>query len=175
MKNRFIVKGSETTILLNRNDGSVLETFIDTRDLPLATNFPNTWYASWNPPTQSFYVYGKQSLNGRRKTVQLHRWLTSTPDISEVDHVNLDTLDNRRSNLRIASSAENAQNKRVNRRNNKSGYRGVSWCNTNRKWIAQVMVDRKNKFLGYFDEKHVAGRIAAEARAVMMPYSKEAT
>ncbi|OCZ54337.1 HNH endonuclease [Dehalobacter sp. TeCB1] len=176
MKNKFEVRGDTTTILLARKDGTVIETIIETADLLRAQEFPNSWYASWNPPTQSFYVYGKlPAVNGYRRTVLLHRWLVNESDGCEVDHINLNTLDNRRiKNLRQATYAENAQNKKVNRSNNKSGLRGVSWCNTHQKWLAQIMVDKKTKFLGYFDDKYEAGRIAADARAKMMPFSKEA-
>ncbi|WP_127580160.1 HNH endonuclease [Paenibacillus koleovorans] len=175
MKNGFEIRGNVAAILLHRNDGAIFETTIDFNDLEKAAEFPNTWYASWNPPTQSFYVYGKlPAVSGRRQTVQLHRWLAGASHTQQVDHINLDTLDNRRSNLRLASPAENAQNKKVQRRNNKSGYRGVSWCSTNQKWIAQVMVGRKNKFIGYFSNKHEAGKKVASARATLMPFSREA-
>jgi len=175
MKNKFEIRDDITSIFLRRKDGATLETAIETADLSRAQEFPNTWYASWNPPTQSFYVYGKlPAKNGQRQTVQLHRWLVDGSNACEVDHFNQDTLDNRRKNLRPATSAENCQNKKVDRRNNKSGLRGVSWCNTKKKWIAQIMLGRKNKFLGYFDNKLEAGKKAAEARAEMMPFSKEA-
>jgi hypothetical protein len=175
MKNKFEVRGDITAIFLNSPKYGPMETIIETADLEKADSFPNTWYASWNPPTHSFYVYSKlPAVNGKRKTVQLHRWLMDHSEGLEVDHINFDTLDNRRSNLRLATSSENCQNKRADRRNNKSGFRGVSWCNTTNKWAAQIMIRRKTISLGYFDDKNEAGRIAAKARAELMPFSKEA-
>ena len=42
------------------------------------------------------------------------------------------------------------------RRDNKSGYKGVSWCNTNEKWVAWIAKDKKRKFIGYFTNKEDA-------------------
>jgi hypothetical protein len=145
MKNKFKISDGITVIFLRRKDGTILGTNIETAGLSRAQEFPNTWYASWNPATQSFYVYGKlPAINGQRQTVQLHRWLVADLNGREVDHFNQDTLDNRCNNLRPATSAENCQNKKVDRRNNKSGLRGVSWCNTNKKWIAQWLAEKTN-------------------------------
>ena len=45
MKNRFVVRGDITIIFLDRQDGTVIETIIDTADLPKAAAFPNKWCA----------------------------------------------------------------------------------------------------------------------------------
>jgi hypothetical protein len=56
--------------------------------------------------------------------VLMHRLLLDAPDGIEVDHVNHDTLDNRRCNMRLASRTENARNRRV-QKNNVLGLKGV--------------------------------------------------
>lgn len=72
---------------------------IDEADLPLVST--RKWYASktkWG----NFYAV----TNG----VLLHRFLMNPPDGFEVDHINHDTLDNRRSNLRCVTHKENMRN-----------------------------------------------------------------
>jgi hypothetical protein len=70
----------------------------------------------------------------------------------EVDHVNGDGLDNRKSNLQIVSHAENIRKSRV-QKNNTSGFRGVSWHKGDRRWQAFVEVDNIRKYLGSFKNK----------------------
>lgn len=70
----------------------------------------------------------------------------------DVDHKNGDRLDNRASNLREATRSQNLFNARI-RGNNTSGYKGVSWCNTYKKWKASICFDKKQKSLGYFNNK----------------------
>lgn len=75
-----------------------------------------------------------------------------------VDHINGDTLDNRRENLRIATLSQNAMNRKI-RRDSKSGFKGVKWHNKTKKWTATIAVDGKYHYLGYYntpEEAHEA-------------------
>jgi hypothetical protein len=98
--------------------------------------------------------------------VLAHRlaWLVMTgvmPDV-EVDHRNLIRNDNRWKNLRLATSAQNRQNTRA-RRGNRCGLKGVS--RNNRGWKALIQHDKKQHYLGTFDnaeEAHAAYAAAAE-------------
>ena len=81
------------------------------------------------------------------------------------DHKNNNPLDNRKSNLRIASQQENCQNNSLSK-NNTSGYTGVSWSKRENKWVSHIRVDKKQKFLGYFLQKEdaILARLEAEAK-----------
>jgi hypothetical protein len=68
----------------------------------------------------------------------------------DVDHRNGDSLDNRRANIRLATTAQNCQNVRRNSRNT-SGFKGVSWSARHRKWIAKIKACGRQRFLGLFD------------------------
>lgn len=73
------------------------------------------WYARWNPCTKSFYAVRNLRLpNGERTTEQMHRRIIGLErGVSlQVDHLNHDTLDNRRENLRITDSRGNGENRR---------------------------------------------------------------
>ena len=67
-----------------------------------------------------------------------------------VDHINGDTMDNRRANLRLATRSQNKANSR-RPRSNTSGYKGVKWSKKHRKWEASIKVNYRLRFLGYFN------------------------
>lgn len=68
-----------------------------------------------------------------------------------VDHINLDKLDNRRSNLRLISQKNNARHTRLYNTNT-SGYRGVSWDKEHNNWLAYIHVDNKQIKLGRYTD-----------------------
>ncbi len=74
-----------------------------------------------------------------------------------MDHINGDSLDNRKSNLRPATHKENVRN-RGPQRNNKSGYKGVVWHTKTRKWHARICVDGRTFSLRYHDDPASAAR-----------------
>lgn len=83
--------------------------------------------------------------------ILMHREIMKAPKGMEVDHINQDPLDNRRSNLRLATHKQNMQNRPM-QRNNKSGYVGVAWKKDRNKWRAEVRTNGKSLHLGYFDD-----------------------
>lgn len=74
-----------------------------------------------------------------------------------VDHINRDRSDNRRSNLRLCSLAENNRNGSI-RSNNNSGFKGVSWDKARGKWQAGIGLNGTRKALGRFDSAEDAAR-----------------
>ncbi len=75
----------------------------------------------------------------------------------EVDHKNHNTLDNQKSNLRLCTSSQNSMNTRI-RTDNVSGYKGVYFHRLAKKWLAQIVKDKKNYYLGLYNNKHDAGK-----------------
>jgi hypothetical protein len=174
LKNSYEIRGEITAISLNSKYGEV-ETLIDTEDLGIVDCFPNTWYAHWYPNTKSFYCDGSLYLEGKQITVRMHRYITDCPEDMVPDHINNDTLNNRRSNLRLATNAENKQNLNGAYQNNQSsGIRGVSWHKHSRKWVAHIRTKGKRQHLGYFHTVAEAEKAVLEARRNHMPFSKEA-
>jgi hypothetical protein len=93
-------------------------------------------------------------------TILMHRLIIKRmgfKNFTQVDHVNRNQLDNRRSNLRPATNAENCRNK-IRHRDNMSGFKGVHWNKPNRKWVAQIQVDYRKIYLGLFINKEEAAR-----------------
>lgn len=81
----------------------------------------------------------------------LSRLLMDAPDGMHVDHINGDTLDNRRANLRICTHQQNQWNRK--RSPGKSRFKGVTFCKNNNypyEWSSRVECNAKRHFLGYF-------------------------
>ena len=94
----------------------------------------------------------------------LHRYLMNAPKDTMVDHINGDTYDNRRYNLRVCRQEDNHKN-RKKQSNNKSGHRGVMWYpyrNLN-KWMSYICIDKKRTTLGYFTDFQEAVNVRLDA------------
>ena len=81
------------------------------------------------------------------------------------DHINRNPLDNRKSNLRKATSLENMKNQSKHK-NNTSGISGVGWHKRIEKWCARIGVDNKMINLGCFDNKDDAIKARLEAEVI---------
>ena len=79
------------------------------------------------------------------------------------DHADRNELNNRKYNLRQATKQENARNHNK-QSNNSSGFIGVCFSKTNNKWMAYIMINKKNIYLGYFSNKEdaIRARLRAE-------------
>lgn len=97
----------------------------------------------------------------------LHAWIFGSPPKGMVvDHANGDKLDNRRSNLRLLTVAQNGLNRhRANRNNKNSSTPGVSWCKAEEKWRVQIRRHGKDHFGGYFADESQANDAAHRLRA----------
>lgn len=122
------------------------------------------WYASYNTYTKSFYAQSDQLPPGSSRAMQRLILGLRRGDARIADHINHDTLDNRRFNLRITTRAGNAQNSKI-RYNNLSGLKGVHFCarSGNGKWRAQIQVDGRKVHIGYFMSKEEAHQAYIDA------------
>lgn len=96
------------------------------------------------------------------KKVRMHRFILNLPAGQrgggiQVDHKNGNALDNRRSNLRLVTPQQNVQNQGRNRVN-KTGFKGVYFCNATKKFKAAIRVNGKKKHLGCFTDLELAGK-----------------
>ena len=133
-------------------DGTV---FIFDRDKFDAIRAYN-WYRNYNDPEKSLYItnrFGKK----------LHDYLVDCPKGLEVDHINLNTLDNRMCNLRIVTHQQNQCNQPV-QKNNTSGVSGVSYYPPRKKYRARIKIGQHEIHLGYYE----AFEQAVQARNVGM-------
>ena len=130
---------------------SIDEVLVDDCDRDL---LEHRWYTQKD--TRTYYVVRSVAKPGGGRTTQrLHRVILSRMLGREllrhekVDHIDGNGLDNRRSNLRPATKAQNAQNKRP-QVGCTSRYKGVSWHKQRQKWCARIGLNGKLKHLGLF-------------------------
>ena len=141
---------------------------VDDDDFELVSQYK--WYAAWSPSTKGFYAITHiHKPDGKRTTLKMHRLIMNPKPGEDVDHIHHNTLDNRKSELRLCTRSQNMQNTRKYA-NNRSGHKGVRWRNDCQKWRAQIWINGKQIHLGNFIEVNDA--IAARAAAVIL-YHKE--
>lgn len=88
---------------------------------------------------------------GTRRHLAMHRLITKAQKGQVVDHINMDKLDNRKSNLRFCDKSTNGMN-RVAQSNSKTGVKGVCWSKQKRRWRVTVNCNRKQYHIGFFKE-----------------------
>lgn len=89
----------------------------------------------------------------------LHRFLLGLGkgDVGRVDHRDGNGLNNQRYNLRLATHSQNMQNRRV-QKNNRSGFKGVTWNKDMKKWATKIKFEGKWVWLGAFESPEEGGR-----------------
>lgn len=130
---------------------------IDACDVYLVENF------KWNISSHGYAKRTVTKQNGKKTTVYMHRVIAATPHGFETDHINMDRLDNRRSNLRAVTTAENQWNTIQCREGKETGGKGV--CIHKRTGKFQVRIRHKGKryHVGLFDDEISAFNAYAEA------------
>ncbi|MFA7100704.1 MAG: HNH endonuclease [Bacilli bacterium] len=94
--------------------------------------------------------------------IYMHRQILSCPKGLEIDHKDLNPLNNQKSNLRICTGSQNCMN-RLPRKNTSSKYKGVSWMKRNKKWIAYVCINRITIYLGIYNSESNAAKVYDKA------------
>jgi len=120
------------------------------------------------------YVMFKVKTVPKQKVQKLSRVVMNAPDGLLVDHIHHDKLDNRKTQLRIVTNAENSQNKIGAMPHSKSGIRGVCWNKQQQKWTGAVSILGKQHHMGYFLTAAEAEKACISFRAKHMPFSQDA-
>lgn len=117
----------------------------------------------WHYHAKGYAARGTTVSEGLgRLYIFMQRQILNAPKDMQVDHINRNRLDNRKSNLRLATRAENSRNS-INSSKNANGYRGVKFDKRYGSWSAQIEVDGKHMHLGTFESSDVAARAYDEA------------
>jgi len=119
---------------------------VDADDYEWLNSFP--WCAKWHILANQYRAERSiRGESGKQKTIGMHRFLMMAPDGMQVDHINHNCLDNRRSNLRICTPSENCYNRKV-KSDSKTGIKGVRVDAYG--FTSSITVKGKKKYLGYF-------------------------
>lgn len=128
------------------------------------------WLAQWKwHATLRGYAARNVAVLGttKRRTLFMHvalaeHWGWSIGPDEEIDHKDRDRLNNRRTNLRVVTHAQNVCNA-SRYSNNSSGFKGVGWHKQRGMWTARIRVRGELLLLGYFDTAQAAAGAYAEA------------
>lgn len=114
------------------------------------------WYYRRNHKKDDGYaIRGKWNNNKQNMdNIRMHRVILGAPKNKKIDHVNGNSLDNRKSNLRYATNTQNIQNSKI-RKDNSTGFKGVH--KKGKKYQARITINKKLILLGYFYDKVAAG------------------
>ena len=114
---------------------------------------------SWHLHSRGYAARARRAEDGPGSgAIFMHRAILNAPDGIVVRRLpGSSRLDNRRANLRLATLSQSRAGFAL-RQDNASGYRGVTWAKRAQRWQAQIQVDGKRQFLGYFDRKENAAR-----------------
>lgn len=108
------------------------------------------------------YVCCTVERQKRKHYVSLHRLIMQPPPRLVVDHINGNTLDNRRANLRVCTNAENIRNSRIN--TGSSRFKGVYYDKAKARWKAQIGYDNQRFHIGFYATEEEAA-IAYDLKA----------
>jgi len=109
------------------------------------------WFAHFRKNSRKFVA---ETSDGRNVHILMHRMIMKPKKDEQVDHKNLDTLDNRKENLRICNSSQNNANKNSY---SKTGYKGV-YKTSSKKYQAVVVNNYKRCYLGLYSTEIQAAR-----------------
>jgi len=119
-----------------------------------AADFPGISEWSWCTYRSSsgvWYAHANVALrDGNRQIIAMHSYLINPGSGFEVDHIDGNGLNNRRTNLRISTHQQNCRNGAPHR-DGSSRFKGVAWYKRDACWRAYIVVDGRQLHLGYFD------------------------
>lgn len=135
------------TISLSRG----LDAIVDSSDFEWLSKY--RWHAIKNGRhSPRYYATRAQHVagEGRALTILMHRMIMGDiPKDRVVDHINGNSLDNRRCNLRLATRRQNAHNVSPHQKR-KSPIKGATWSNQRQGWLARITVEGNLLYMGVF-------------------------
>lgn len=109
----------------------------------------------------------------RQGTTFMHRLIMNAQRDERVDRINGNRLDNRKENLRFCSTSENNRNVKVLRKNNRSGYKGVTLARKDGKYVSYIKVNGKTIHIGrFFDIVDAAKAYDSKARELFGEFAR---
>jgi hypothetical protein len=135
--------------IISRNKYIIL---VDDEDYEWLNKY--TWRVRKSPSGTKFYAYTQSKKKYLGGVTTMHRLvlglIREKRKLEIVDHINRDGLDNRKENLRKVTKQQNEMNSDI-RKNNKTGYKGVSFRKDTRKYRSYIAIDGKQINLGCYN------------------------
>lgn len=138
-----------------------VETIIDDEDDLYFDKY--TWFAKFRKPNKRtkkkiYYICRQQKKPN--KTIYLHKLICPSEHPLTTDHINGNSLDNRRANLRVATRSQQCANSIPSIKNKTSKFRGVKLIRTKKciKFVGKTKLNNKTIHLGTFQTELEAAR-----------------
>lgn len=141
--NKYIVKGSITFGITAKEEHFIF----DTEFLDIVKKY--TWYMDHRKCV-------KTNIENN-KSLRLHSLILGSTKGLQIDHINHNPSDNRKANLRMVTQQENIFNNPI-RKDNTSGYKGVSFNKSAKKYQATIVLNGKSYYLGIYKDKLEAAK-----------------
>ena len=167
--NRYITEEDITKIIINSPKYGIKIFMIDTCFIEKVKKY--SWCLLF--VNETFYARAEIKVNGKKEAVMLHRLIMNCPIDMQVDHINHDTQNNTKNNLRIVTKKQNMENRKGAERNCKSGIRGVNWFKRDSLWEVNVGHNGKKIYGGRFKDIVQAEKAAKELRKQYFTHSAE--
>lgn len=170
--NKVVEHAGFVELILTDSRGlEMARTKVSAVDLPKLQEVGRRWYANRRTANSGQYVETRLSGPGPR-VLGLARLVLDAPDGMFVDHINGDTLDNRRENLRVVTPSQNSQNRPADR-DSSTGVKNVCWDKSTKRFRTYLMIKGKNHNLGYYDTLEEAAEVVRKARLTMHTHSPD--
>lgn len=155
--NGYDVVGGVGALIITRRDGSKRQSMYDLADHAFVV--AHQWHIA-----NGYVTRNLPGGRGRARPTRLHREVLGLRPGDEeiIDHINGNRLDNRKANLRIASTKLNSENRAILNGVGTSRYRGVCWDKSRQRWKAYTRMAGRMCNVGYFStEQEAADAIVA--------------
>lgn len=165
-QNHIVLLQDNKTCEMHIKDQKVL---FDVIDLEKIQQYK--WTLKFDKTINNYYVraHNRNENWKERKSTSIHRLIMSPiPDGMVIDHISRQTLDNRRCNLRVVTQQENSKNKGFYK-NNKSGYKYVHFHNAHKRWVVEIKINGKAKYIGSSKDLQKAIQIRDKFLKEVMP------
>jgi hypothetical protein len=165
-------------IHIKNRKGEIFDVIVDTEDVEKINSYDYKWNVGWNVIKGDnyrghYYVRASKYLGlidgkPQRETVYLHRFILGISDrFVLIDHINTNSLDNRKENMKITDFKGNTINRTGANLNSGSGERNVCWIKETSVWRVQLQVDGQNTKFGDFEDIEDAIACARKMRKIL--------
>ena len=148
---KIIIKSDHVLVPLTQGKFA----FIDLDDVDKVKNY------NWQVREGKTTYYAIRYDCAANKLIRMHRIIMNAPLELQVDHKDHNGLNNRKLNLRLATSAQNNMNGKS--RKGTSKYKGVSFCKFYKKYVAYIGFNNKKIYLGSSRDEIECAKLYDEA------------
>ena len=143
---------------ITTRSNQLIKSILDLEDFKLIKDY--SIYACYDRKMNRFYI----QIYKDKVTTLLHRFIMNLSSKLLVDHINHNTLDNRRMNLRVVTDQENQQNRESCQKNNINKIRNVGFNNSNGKYKVRLKIKGKEIYIVSYTTLAEAEKVAIKAR-----------